>query len=82
MFARLWLPAGSVADAAARVSVPRASVVRRTELTALYVLDGAGRPLLRQVRLGRVDGDRVEVLSGLAVGERVAIDPQAAARVR
>ena len=37
-------------------------------------------PLLRQVRLGRSDGDSVEVLSGVSAGERVALDPQAAAR--
>jgi multidrug efflux system membrane fusion protein len=44
------------------------------------VLDAQGRALLRQVRLGRSDGDRVEILSGLAAGERVAADPQAAAK--
>jgi multidrug efflux pump subunit AcrA (membrane-fusion protein) len=33
------------------------------------------------VRLGRVSGDSVEVLSGLMPGERVASDPQAAARM-
>jgi multidrug efflux pump subunit AcrA (membrane-fusion protein) len=36
---------------------------------------------LRQVRLGRSDGERIEVLSGLAAGERVIADPQAAARL-
>jgi len=56
--------------------------VRRAELTALYVLDANGRPLLRQVRLGRSDRDRVEILSGLAAGERVATEPQVAARSR
>ncbi len=63
------------------MSVPQAAVVRRAELTALYVLDSAGKPVLRQVRLGRPDGDQVEILSGLSAGERVATDPQAAARV-
>ncbi|KWT97029.1 efflux transporter, RND family, MFP subunit [Variovorax sp. WDL1] len=64
------------------LSVPLSAIVRRAELTGLYVLNPEGRPLLRQVRLGRVDGDKVEVLSGLMPGERVATDPQAAARVR
>jgi membrane fusion protein, multidrug efflux system len=79
-FARLWLPS---ADAAARTSpwVPAQAIVRRAEMTGLYVLDGNGRPLLRQVRLGRSDGDQVEVLSGLNTGERVATDAQAAVRL-
>ena len=41
-----------------------------------------GKPLLRQVRLGRVDGDRVEVLTGVAPGEAVVLDPQSATRAR
>jgi len=79
-FARLWLPLP--ADRAASPWVPAQAIVRRAELTALYVLADDGRPLLRQVRIGRSDGDRVEVLTGLAVGERVATEPQLAARRR
>ena len=41
-----------------------------------------GHPILRQVRLGRAVDDTVEVLSGVTAGERVALDPQAAARER
>jgi len=44
------------------------------------VIDAKGMALLRQVRLGRGDGDSIEVLSGVSAGERVALDPQAAAR--
>jgi RND family efflux transporter MFP subunit len=84
MFARLWLPvSGAVASSGAiPVSVLRAAIVRRAEMTGLYVLDPNGKPVLRQVRLGRVEGEQVEILSGLTPGERVAADPQAAARVR
>jgi hypothetical protein len=32
------------------------------------------------VRLGKVTGERVVVLAGLAAGERVALDPVAASR--
>jgi RND family efflux transporter MFP subunit len=78
MFARVWLPA---AGGEVRLFVPVRSVVRRAELSAVYVVDGAGRPLLRQVRLGRVDGERVEVLAGIEAGERVVLDPQAATRL-
>jgi membrane fusion protein, multidrug efflux system len=51
-------------------------------MTGVYVISADGMPVLRQVRLGRAEGDRVEVLSGVAPGERVALDPLAAARVR
>jgi membrane fusion protein, multidrug efflux system len=80
MFARVWLAAA--ADTGAGLSVPLRAVLRRAELTGVYVVGADGRPLLRQVRLGRAEGDRVEVLSGVSAGERVALDPQAAARIR
>jgi multidrug efflux pump subunit AcrA (membrane-fusion protein) len=84
MFARLWLPvpAGAATASVAPLSVALASIVRRAEMTGLYVLDPSGKPVLRQVRLGRVDGDRVEILAGLMPGERVVADPQAAAHAR
>jgi multidrug efflux pump subunit AcrA (membrane-fusion protein) len=84
MFARLWLPVpgGAGGGESAGVSVPLRAIVRRAELVGLYVLDANGRPALRQVRLGRIRGDGVEILSGLTPGERVATDPQAAARAR
>ncbi len=53
----------------------------RAELTGVYVLGDDGRALLRQVRLGRAQGDTVEVLAGVSAGERVVLDPQAAARL-
>lgn len=83
LFARAWLPAaGAKATGPQRLSVPAQAVVRRAELTGVYVIGADGKPLLRQVRLGPQSGDRVEVLAGLAEGERVALQPQAAARVR
>lgn len=80
MFARAWLPLTGAAQG--RLFVPAGAVLRRAELTAVYVVGAGGQPLLRQVRLGRAEGDRVEVLSGVGAGERVALDPQAAARIR
>ena len=77
-FARLLLP--GAAAGAQRLVVPRATVVRRAEMTGLYVLDESNAPRLRQVRLGAAAGDEVEVLSGLDAGERVVTDPHAATR--
>lgn len=80
MFARAWLPAAAIKGAG--LEVPARAVVRRAEMTGLYVISPDGRPVLRQVRLGPTLGDSVEILSGVSAGERVALDPQAAARVR
>jgi len=82
-FARVELPTSSNDNTShQRLYVPMSAVVRRAELTAVYVVGQDGKPLLRQVRLGAVMGDQVNVLTGVDVGERVALDPQAAARVR
>jgi len=79
MFARAWVPIAAGTDL--RLFVPARAVVPRAELTGVYVLGADGRALLRQVRLGRLQGDRVEVLTGVSPGERVVLDPQAAARL-
>jgi multidrug efflux pump subunit AcrA (membrane-fusion protein) len=60
-----------------RLLVPASSIVRRSELTAVYVVSGE-TARLRQVRLGQHFGDRVEVLSGIGPGEMIAHDPVAA----
>jgi hypothetical protein len=67
---------GSAAAAGAgmRLSVPREAVLRRGELTAVYVASGKGF-ILRAVRVGPVLADSVEVLAGLRAGERIARDP-------
>jgi RND family efflux transporter MFP subunit len=84
MFARLWAPLGGAGNGApaATLSVPRQAIVKRAEMTGLYVLDAKDQPMLRQVRVGRSDGERIEILTGLMPGERVVTDPQRAARAR
>lgn len=79
MFARVVLPTAGEAEAR-RLMVPAAAIVRRSELTAVYVVGPTGNPQLRQVRLGRQQGDSIEVSAGLEAGERVALDPIAAAK--
>jgi RND family efflux transporter MFP subunit len=80
--AKVLLPTG----VERKLVVPAAAVLRRGELTAAYVVGSDGRPTLRQIRVGeRVVAPEgtaeglVEVLAGLADGERVALDPLAAA---
>jgi len=65
-----------VVGKAPRLLVPRAAVLRRSEVTAVYVVDADNRARLRQVRLGAAgDEASVEVLAGLKPGERVALEP-------
>jgi hypothetical protein len=54
--------------------VPRTAVIRRSELTAVYVVSDSIQ--LRQIRLGTAGDEKaVEVLAGLRAGERVAVEP-------
>ncbi len=63
---------GSEAD---RTVIPSAAVLRRGELTAVYLVSDKGFAL-RAVRLGADHGaDGVEVVAGLSDGDRVALDP-------
>jgi membrane fusion protein, multidrug efflux system len=67
-------------SAATRLVVPSNAVLRRGELTAVYVtsepLEGRAQLVLRAVRVGPATADgQVEVLTGLRAGERVALDP-------
>jgi RND family efflux transporter MFP subunit len=68
---------GFVVGETERVLLPAGAIVHRSELTAVYVV-GETAVTLRQIRVGRRYGDRIEVLAGLAPGEVVAADPVAA----
>src|SRR5512140_1755437 len=62
VFARVHFVVGR----APRLMVPREAILRRSELTAVYVVGDDNVPRLRQVRLGSVGDERaIEVLAGL-----------------
>jgi RND family efflux transporter MFP subunit len=59
-----------------KLLVPAAALVRRSEVTAVYVIDEKGGAVLRQVRLGEAAGEgQIEILAGLTPGETVALEP-------
>jgi len=74
LYPGMFVKVGFVVGETQRLLVPVGSVVRRSELSAVYVVDD-DRVTLRQVRLGRRYGDSQEVLAGLRDGETVALDP-------
>ncbi len=58
-----------------RTLVPGSAVLRRGELTAVYVVSGPGFAL-KAIRLGADHGaEGVEVVAGLLAADRVALDP-------
>ena len=78
VFARVTLPL--LSSLSVPLGIPISAVVTRTEFQGVYVVDANGRAQLRQVRLGRRSGDRVEVLAGLREGEQIAVEPLVALR--
>ena len=73
---------GMQAQAAAVIQVPTEAIVRRGELTGVYVAQGSGF-VLRPVRTAPSRNGRTQdVLAGLRVGDVVALDPVKAASGR
>jgi len=66
-FARVLFPTGRQAV----LQVPQEAVLNRAGITGVFVLDAKGVADYRMVRSGRTDHGQVEILSGLAAGDRV-----------
>jgi len=78
----MWVKVRFITGEDEALLIPASALVRRSELTAVYLLDQEDRLRLRQIRLGReLDDGRISVLAGLEEGERVVIDGDAARRV-
>ena len=75
MFARAYFAVGRTK----KLLIPASAVARRSEVAGAYVVGEAGAIRFRQLRLGEAAGEQeVEVLAGVAPGEKVALDPIAA----
>lgn len=61
------------------VTIPLTALVRRGQLTSVFVVGADGVARMRLVTLGSTDAAQAEVLSGLAAGEEIVAAP---ARVR
>lgn len=68
-FGRLLVPTGPPSGA----HVPASAVLRRGQMELVYVVE-EGKAHLRLVRTGRRSGNRVELVSGVALGERVVME--------
>jgi len=81
LFPGMYVKTGFAVGERQELTVPKRAVVQRSEVTAVYVVGPGGHVHLRQIRLGRALDDAWVVLSGLAAGESVALDPIAAGAV-
>lgn len=59
---------------AASLTIPRHALIQRGEVSAVYVVRER-QVWLRQVRPGRTEDEKVEILAGLEPGEQVALEP-------
>ncbi len=80
LYPGMFVKVGLVVGEARRLLVPNQAVVERSEVSAVYTVDSSGRVSMQQVRLGDRLGDSTEILAGLNAGDRVALDPLAAAK--
>jgi RND family efflux transporter MFP subunit len=75
MFARAYFAVGRVK----KLLIPVSAVALRSEVAGAYVVGENGEIRFRQLRLGEAAGEQeVEVLAGVAPGDKVALDPVAA----
>jgi RND family efflux transporter MFP subunit len=70
VFARVLIPGGE----SKMIRIPQSALVTRGQLTGIFKVD-AGEARFRLVRTGRTAGQEVEILSGLAEGDRFVVAP-------
>ncbi|MGV6820498.1 MAG: efflux RND transporter periplasmic adaptor subunit [Parvularcula sp.] len=74
MYADVWLPQAS-GDGSVVAAAPADAVVYRGSLPVAFVVRDDNRVEMRVLRLGDITEGQIAVLSGLAPGERVVVDP-------
>jgi HlyD family secretion protein len=67
MFGRLALP-GTLRQG---IDIPSTALIRRGQLEGVYVVDNNHQAVLRWVRTGKIQQQTVEIVAGLASGDRI-----------
>jgi RND family efflux transporter MFP subunit len=70
MFGRGAISVGTTVNG---ITVPKKAVVERGALTSVWCVDTAHIARMRIVKAGRQTGERIEIISGLSDGDRVAV---------
>lgn len=71
MFARVEVPLAT----GGLLLIPKTAVVQRGQLDGFYLVSPENRAHFRLLRIGRSFGDELEVLSGMAAGDRYLVNP-------
>jgi RND family efflux transporter MFP subunit len=80
LFPGMFVKAAFVTGVKKELVVPMRALVYRSEVTAVYVLDQDDKVSFRHIRKGHPGADEtMSVIAGLSAGERVILDPVAAA---
>jgi len=78
LFPGMFVKTSFVTGVKEELVLPRESVVYRSEVTGVYVVDDSGKIHFRHIRVGHTSPTKVCVLAGIDPGEKVALDPIAA----
>ncbi len=73
MFATAQFPIAPTTKTVSMVLIPQSALVENGELKGVYTISDQNRALLRWLRLGKIYGDQVEVLSGLNSEEQYIV---------
>ena len=61
---------------ATTVLVPQSALVHQGQLTGIYTIGTGNVAILRWLRIGKISGDQVEVLSGLSANEQYIVSAE------
>ena len=75
LYPGMFVKVAFVVGESRRLLIPTAALMRRSEVTGVYVVGNNQSVRLRQIRVGGQFDNKTEVLAGLAAGEQVAVDP-------
>ncbi len=76
MFTTVQIPISTKSDAPSLVLIPRSAIVTSGGLKGVYTVSDQNKALLRWLRLGKIYGDQIEVLSGLNAGEQYIVSAE------
>ncbi len=75
MFAGIHVSGKMKQEQTSKILINKVSVFTRDQLTGVYIADKENQAVLRWIRLGKEEGDQVEVLSGLNRDDRIIANP-------